>query len=66
MVADIDPAVLSRLRWLGSRYPPRTDNLVVLAESDLKRLIGRPTSVTWFALRKLRPHHPHSADGGLD
>jgi hypothetical protein len=53
MVADIDPAVPSRLRWLGSGYPPRTDNLVVLAESGPKRLIGRPTRVGGFALRKL-------------
>ena len=42
MVADIDPAVPSRLPWPGSRYPPRTDNLVVTAESGHQRA-DRPT-----------------------
>jgi len=55
MVADIDPAVPWRLPWLGSRYPPRPDKLVVMAESGRQRLIGGAGNVGWFALRKLRP-----------
>src|SRR5207249_9184648 len=42
MVTDIVPAVPSRLPWPGSRYPPRTDNLVVTAESGHQRA-DRPT-----------------------
>jgi len=68
MVADIDPAVPSRLPWPGSRYPPRPDNLVVMAESGYQGLISRPTSVTWFALWKPRPPvaTPRRPTGGGD
>jgi len=52
MVADIDPAVPSRLPWPGSRHPPRADHLVVIAEHGHQRLIGRQTSVTRFAFPK--------------